>query len=94
MLVDDSVHAVGRLSGLAQVLDAKVTEGEKALDILDGVLQKLRIVEESPVPFCILLFESGKSFLQSPQSQFLLLNLFAQIMGLVTLGRRSLYLGV
>ena len=94
MLVDDGVHAVGRLSGLAQVLDAKVIEGEKALDVLDGVLQKLRIFEESPVPFCILLFGSGKSFLQSPQSQFLLLNLFAQIMGLVTLGRRSLYLGV
>ena len=32
---------------LAQVLDAKVAEGEKALDVLDGVLQNLRIVEEA-----------------------------------------------
>ena len=30
---------------LAQVLDAKVAEGEKALDVLDGVLQILSIVE-------------------------------------------------
>ena len=43
--MDDGVHAVGRLSGLAQVLDAKVTE-EKALDVLDGVLQNRHIVEE------------------------------------------------
>ena len=45
-LADDGVHAVGRLSGLTQVLDAEVTEGEEALDVLDGVLQNLSIVEE------------------------------------------------
>ena len=36
--MDDGVHAVGRFSALTQVLDAKVTEGEKALDVLDGIL--------------------------------------------------------
>ena len=32
------MHVVGRLSGLTQVLDAKVSEGEKALDALDVVV--------------------------------------------------------
>ena len=38
--------------------------------------------DKYPAPFCILLFEFGKSFLPLPQSQVLLLNLFAQVMGL------------
>ena len=51
VLADDGVHVLVRKSGLAQVLDAnlngiaKVTEGEKALDVLDAVVQNLSIVE-------------------------------------------------
>ena len=44
--MDDGVHAVGLLSGFTQVLDAKVIKGERALDVLDGVLQNLRVVQD------------------------------------------------
>ena len=37
-LANYGAHTVGWLSGLTQVVDAKVSEGEKALDVLDGVL--------------------------------------------------------
>ena len=33
---DDNVHVVSRLSGLTQLLDANVTEEEKALDVLNS----------------------------------------------------------
>ena len=44
------------------------------------VLGLLAVLEfdECPVPFCILLFESGKSFFQLPQSRFLRAALASQ----------------